>query len=74
MTGVQTRVDDFGTKRIAAVETPQGTIKTDAVVNCAGRFNKYFSVSTMFQPSSGIVQDNNQILIEICNLAVKIHT
>ena len=36
VTGIQTRVDDFGTKRIAAVETGSGTIKTDAIVNCTG--------------------------------------
>jgi glycine/D-amino acid oxidase-like deaminating enzyme len=34
--GIQTYVDDYGTKRVKAVETDRGTINTKVVVNCAG--------------------------------------
>lgn len=36
MTGIQVRTDDFGVKRVKAVETRHGTIDTPCVVNCAG--------------------------------------
>ncbi|KAM8796627.1 sarcosine dehydrogenase, mitochondrial [Eudromia elegans] len=36
VTGIQVKVDDFGVKRVSAVETPYGTIQTPCVVNCAG--------------------------------------
>lgn len=36
MTGIRTRVDDFGVRRVAAVETEHGSIQTPCVVNCAG--------------------------------------
>uniref|UniRef100_A0A8C3A0V2 Sarcosine dehydrogenase n=1 Tax=Cyclopterus lumpus TaxID=8103 RepID=A0A8C3A0V2_CYCLU len=36
VTGIQVRTDDFGVKRVKAVETPHGTIDTPCVVNCAG--------------------------------------
>ncbi|KAK7126088.1 hypothetical protein R3I93_021462 [Phoxinus phoxinus] len=36
VTGVQVKVDDFGVKRVKAVETAHGTIQTPCVVNCAG--------------------------------------
>ena len=39
VTGIQTKDDDFGTKRIAAVETDKGTVKTNAVANCTGEQN-----------------------------------
>ncbi len=38
VTGIQVRTDDFGVKRVKAVETPHGTIETPCVVNCAGEF------------------------------------
>ena len=37
VTGIQTYVDDHGTKRVKAVETNKGTINTKVVVNAAGR-------------------------------------
>ncbi|XP_044000747.1 sarcosine dehydrogenase, mitochondrial [Gambusia affinis] len=36
VTGIQVRTDDFGVKKVKAVETPHGTIETPCVVNCAG--------------------------------------
>ncbi|POI33226.1 hypothetical protein CIB84_003023 [Bambusicola thoracicus] len=36
VTGIQVRMDDFGVKRVHAVETAHGTIQTPCVVNCAG--------------------------------------
>uniref|UniRef100_A0A8C3JJ55 Sarcosine dehydrogenase, mitochondrial n=1 Tax=Calidris pygmaea TaxID=425635 RepID=A0A8C3JJ55_9CHAR len=36
VTGIQVRTDDFGVKRVYAVETAHGTIQTPCVVNCAG--------------------------------------
>ncbi|XP_035039805.2 sarcosine dehydrogenase, mitochondrial [Hippoglossus stenolepis] len=36
VTGISVRTDDFGVKRVKAVETPHGTIETSCVVNCAG--------------------------------------
>ncbi|NXC22204.1 SARDH protein, partial [Corythaeola cristata] len=36
VTGIQVRADDFGVKRVYAVETAHGTIQTPCVVNCAG--------------------------------------
>ncbi|KAA8584213.1 hypothetical protein FQN60_007998, partial [Etheostoma spectabile] len=36
VTGIQVRTDDFGMKRVKAVETPHGNIETPCVVNCAG--------------------------------------
>lgn len=37
VTGIQVRTDDFGVRRVAAVETEHGTIQTPCVINCAGR-------------------------------------
>ncbi|XP_077478236.1 sarcosine dehydrogenase, mitochondrial [Stigmatopora argus] len=36
VTGIKVQADDFGVKRVKAVETPHGTIETPCVVNCAG--------------------------------------
>ncbi|CAO2587650.1 Sarcosine dehydrogenase, mitochondrial [Lemmus lemmus] len=36
VTGIRVRVDDFGVRRVAAVETEHGSIQTPCVVNCAG--------------------------------------
>ena len=36
MTGIETKVDDLGLKRVSAVQTPSGTIKTNCLVNCTG--------------------------------------
>lgn len=36
VTGIQVQTDDFGMKRVKAVETPHGTIETPCLVNCAG--------------------------------------
>lgn len=36
MIGIEVRTDDFGTKKVKAVETSYGTIETNCVVNCAG--------------------------------------
>ncbi|XP_028457562.1 sarcosine dehydrogenase, mitochondrial isoform X1 [Perca flavescens] len=36
VTGIRVQTDDFGMKRVKAVETPHGTIETPCVVNCAG--------------------------------------
>ncbi|MGH0119537.1 UNVERIFIED_CONTAM: hypothetical protein FKN15_006029 [Acipenser sinensis] len=36
VTGVQVQTDDFGVKRVKAVETEYGTIHTPCVVNCGG--------------------------------------
>ncbi|XP_054545179.1 sarcosine dehydrogenase, mitochondrial isoform X2 [Talpa occidentalis] len=36
VTGIRVRTDDFGVRRVAAVETEHGTIQTPCVVNCAG--------------------------------------
>ncbi|XP_036074095.1 sarcosine dehydrogenase, mitochondrial isoform X4 [Rousettus aegyptiacus] len=36
VTGIRVRTDDFGVRRVAAVETEHGSIQTPRVVNCAG--------------------------------------
>ncbi|XDC52463.1 hypothetical protein R6Z07M_003645 [Ovis aries] len=36
VTGIRVRTDDFGVRRVAAVETEHGSIQTPCVVNCAG--------------------------------------
>ncbi|XP_036892389.1 sarcosine dehydrogenase, mitochondrial isoform X1 [Sturnira hondurensis] len=36
VTGIQVRTDDFGVRRVAAVETQHGSVQTPCVVNCAG--------------------------------------
>ncbi|KAM9722394.1 sarcosine dehydrogenase, mitochondrial isoform 3-T3 [Dama dama] len=36
VTGIHVRTDDFGVRRVAAVETEFGCIRTPCVVNCAG--------------------------------------
>lgn len=34
--GLETSIDDFGTRRVSGVQTAAGTIKTKALVNCTG--------------------------------------
>lgn len=41
VTGIQTEVSDLGIKRVSAVQTLSGTIKTNCVVNCAGVWSPY---------------------------------
>ena len=41
VTGIETKVDNLGLKRVSAVQTPSGTIKTHCVVNCAGVWSPY---------------------------------
>ncbi|XP_072287286.1 sarcosine dehydrogenase, mitochondrial isoform X2 [Pyxicephalus adspersus] len=36
VTGIQVKTDDFGVRRVVAVETEYGTVQTSCVVNCAG--------------------------------------
>ncbi|KAM9064238.1 sarcosine dehydrogenase, mitochondrial isoform X1 [Sarcophilus harrisii] len=36
VTGIQVRTDDFGVRRVSAVDTDYGSIQTPCVVNCAG--------------------------------------
>ncbi|XP_072488982.1 sarcosine dehydrogenase, mitochondrial isoform X2 [Notamacropus eugenii] len=36
VTGIQVRTDDFGVRRVMAVDTDYGSIQTPCVVNCAG--------------------------------------
>ena len=36
MTGIKTYEDSLGLKRVVAVETNRGTIRTNNVINCAG--------------------------------------
>ncbi|MEE6505307.1 hypothetical protein FKM82_005492 [Ascaphus truei] len=36
VTGIHVTTDDFGVKRLSAVETEHGTVRTSCVVNCAG--------------------------------------
>ncbi|XP_032721473.1 sarcosine dehydrogenase, mitochondrial [Lontra canadensis] len=36
VSGIRVRTDDFGVRRVAAVETAHGSIQTPCVVNCAG--------------------------------------
>ncbi|XP_074150150.1 sarcosine dehydrogenase, mitochondrial [Sminthopsis crassicaudata] len=36
VTGIQVRTDDFGVRRVSAVDTAYGSIQTPCVVNCAG--------------------------------------
>ena len=36
VSGIRVRTDDFGVRRVAAVETEHGSIQTPCVVNCAG--------------------------------------
>ncbi|XP_028342713.1 sarcosine dehydrogenase, mitochondrial-like, partial [Physeter macrocephalus] len=36
VTGISVRTDDFGVRRVEAVETEHGSIQTPCVVNCAG--------------------------------------
>lgn len=40
VTGIVVGEDDFGVKRVKGVETVSGTIKTQVVVNAAGRLSK----------------------------------
>ncbi|XP_077140438.1 sarcosine dehydrogenase, mitochondrial isoform X4 [Ranitomeya variabilis] len=40
VTGIQVKTDDFGVKRVVAVETEYGTVQTPCVVNCAGVWAK----------------------------------
>lgn len=42
VTGIHVRTDDFGVRRVAAVETAHGSIQTPCVVNCAGRTQRGF--------------------------------
>lgn len=37
VTDVQVKEDDYGTKRVIGIETDKGTIKTNCIVNCAGK-------------------------------------
>ncbi|XP_040078946.1 sarcosine dehydrogenase, mitochondrial [Ixodes scapularis] len=39
--GVETRVDDFGTRRVSGVRTPFGLVRTNALVNCTGAWAPY---------------------------------
>ncbi|KAH9361663.1 hypothetical protein HPB48_005184 [Haemaphysalis longicornis] len=39
--GVETQVDDFGTRRVAGVQTAAGTVRTKALVNCTGAWAPY---------------------------------
>lgn len=43
VTGIQVRTDDFGIKRVKAVETSHGGIETPCVVNCAGEIQKTYN-------------------------------
>uniref|UniRef100_H2YWY6 FAD dependent oxidoreductase domain-containing protein n=1 Tax=Ciona savignyi TaxID=51511 RepID=H2YWY6_CIOSA len=50
VTGIETKVDDYGIKRIVSVSTNHGVIKTRNIVNCTGvwapyigKVSKYFS-------------------------------
>lgn len=36
VTGIDTTIDEFGKRKVTAVNTPQGSIKTNCVVNCGG--------------------------------------
>ncbi len=36
MTGIQVQEDEYGTRKVKAVETNRGTIRTNTVVNSAG--------------------------------------
>lgn len=54
MNGIQTYVDDYGTKRVRAVETSRGTIKTNTVVNAAGEQGKSALQGVDMQNSSCI--------------------
>lgn len=46
VTNIHVRTDDFGIRRVKAVETPYGTIETPCVVNCAGEASLSFTAST----------------------------
>lgn len=37
LTAIETVVDDYGTRKVHAVQTNKGRIRTNCVVNCAGR-------------------------------------
>jgi glycine/D-amino acid oxidase-like deaminating enzyme len=40
VTDILTRKNDFGTRQVTGVVTTYGAIKTDCVVNCAGKYNR----------------------------------
>lgn len=40
MSDVLTRKNDFGTRQVTGVVTPYGAIKTNCIVNCAGKYNR----------------------------------
>lgn len=50
VTGIHVRTDDFGVRRVAAVETEHGSIQTPCVVNCAGGQGLQLSVATLAPP------------------------
>ncbi|XP_015921050.1 sarcosine dehydrogenase, mitochondrial [Parasteatoda tepidariorum] len=41
VTDIHVSEDDYGTKRVTAVSTPTGTVKTNCVVNCTGVWAPY---------------------------------
>jgi len=41
VTGIETEIDDFNNRKVVAVHTPAGTIKTNCVVNCGGVWAPY---------------------------------
>ena len=48
--GIDVEVDDYGTRRVTGVLTDHGHIKTNCVVNCAGKI--YGLCFCMFNPIS----------------------
>ena len=41
VTGIETTIDDLGSRKVTAVDTVAGKIKTNCVVNCAGVWSPY---------------------------------
>lgn len=40
VSNILTKENDFGTTHVSGVVTPYGSIKTDCVVNCAGKYSQ----------------------------------
>ena len=45
VTAIETAESDFGPRKVTAVRTPYGTIKTDCVVNCSGTVLSHSKIS-----------------------------
>lgn len=45
VTGIDVNENEFGMKKVSAVHTSSGTVRTDCVVNCTGQLFSYLYIS-----------------------------